>query len=119
MILLGVKDMRTYEIQGWCAGIKVSLREGREILYHPPHLKCDREYYNRWQKDIIKTVAKREGSVAVVSVNTSEKYLISFLRKYKWKPGPLMKNWIHNGRNTRLYFFQIPKKEYDNVELNW
>ena len=96
--------MFTEEIPGWCAGQKCSLQE-HEI---PDSSKKQQDL----QAEILDGCCYNSGSVAIVSTNSQEKKVIAFLKKFKWIPGPSLRNWGNESSYTRLWFFQIPKSQF-------
>jgi hypothetical protein len=85
-------------IPNWCAGLKFSL--------------CDEDVHKADIKEMIKKACEYEASVIVVSVNVEEELVIDWCKKNKFKRGPIMKNWLHDGRKTYLFFKQVTKKDF-------
>lgn len=97
------------DMPGWCAGTKISGITNKNIR------KINIEY-------LIKKVAQDFGtSVICVSVNETETDVIKWLKDNKFRKGPMMKNWGHNGRKTNMYFKQITKRDWLRYggDANW
>lgn len=93
-----------WDVAGWCAGCKVH-RVNDNTVSHPtfPSLK---QMMEKACSDIV-------ASVLVISVNEEEVRTLAWLKKNKFRKGPVVKNWNHGGRKTMLYFKQIPKSIYE------
>lgn len=96
------------DMPSWCAGTKVSGLYNYSIV-------------GLTNKDLINAAFDACGSVAclVASVNVEEVKVIAWLKKNGWKQGPLIKNWGHDGRGTRLYFKQVTKARYNRGSDNF
>lgn len=100
-----------YDVEGWCAGCKVvGITTTALHSNHFPSLK----------KMMEEAVEKTNASVICVTVNEHETSVLDWLKKNKFRRGPVVKNWIHGGRKTWLYSKQIPKSIYkDHNSDGW
>jgi hypothetical protein len=86
------------EVPLWCAGIKLSVTEENVDTFS-------------WG-EIIKELSWYRPSCVVVSVNEQETRVIEWCKENKFRKGPTIKNWLHDGRKTYLFFKQITKKDF-------
>jgi len=93
-------NLYIYEVEGWCAGGKVSITNN-DI---GPDLK--------WT-GIARRVAEIGGCVAIVSVNVEEVEVIKWLEDNKFQKSPEFRNYHHGGRKTLLYMKQVTKTTFE------
>jgi len=91
------------EIVGWCAGCKVSGVTTTSLS------SKDFPSIQQIMKNVVSEV---DASVICVSVNEHETTVLEWLKKHKFRRGPVANNWIHGGHKTWMYFKQIPKTIY-------
>lgn len=95
-----------YDIEGWCAGCKVSGITDTSLSH---------KNFPSLETILHSAVEQCDASVICVSVNENEEKVLKWLKDNKFRRGPVVKNFIHNGHKTWMYFKQIPKKVYNEV----
>lgn len=90
-----------YAVDNWCAATVVSGITETSIT-HPA--------FPSLEKIIDEAFDEFEAPVLMVTTNVDEVNVIEWLKKNKFKKGPLVRNWGHGGRKTQAWFYQIPKK---------
>ena len=96
-----MSNLGYWYIDSWCAATKV---EGitETYLSHPNFPSLD--------TIIDESFGDNEAPVLMVTTNQGELKVIEWLKKNRFKKGPLVRNWGHGGRKTQAWFYQIPKK---------
>lgn len=98
---MAVSNFDYEEIPGWCAGIKVS------------DVNRDSIHKTTFQDILAYTLYKERYSCVVISANEAETEVLEWLKKEKFRRGPMVKNYIHGGRKTWLFFRNVTKRDFD------